>query len=60
MDNTYLGMTAVRGYRTGRGQGRPRTRWTDDIVKYAGGDWIESAPDAGFQKQLEPGYTEGL
>ena len=29
----------------GRNPGRPRTRWTDEIDRFAGGDWMQIALD---------------
>ena len=41
----------------GRGRGRPRTRWSDHLEKYAGGGWKETARDEGLWKILEEGYV---
>ena len=32
----------------GRSRGRPFTRWSDDLVKYAGGDWQNYTKDVAF------------
>eukprot|EP00973_Karenia_brevis_P083030 11510706-Karenia_brevis.AAC.1 len=44
---------------SGRRQGRPQTKWSNDIVSYVGDDWINSAQDIDFWSFLEPGYVAG-
>ena len=41
-----------------RDQGRPFTRWSDDIEALAGGSWQEIACDADLWASLERGYVE--
>ena len=41
----------------GRFQGRPKKRWSDDIVAYVGGNWIELANDVNLWSSLEDGYV---
>ena len=38
-------------------QGRPKKRWSDDIVAYVGGNWIELANDVNLWSSLEDGYV---
>ena len=40
----------------GRCVGRPLTRWADELVKYAGGNWFEAAADEHFWAVLEEGF----
>ena len=41
----------------GRLPGRPRTRWSDNLVSYVGGNWIEVACDEELWAVLEHGYV---
>lgn len=41
-----------------RNRGRPRSRWSDDIVSTAGRDWIDTANDRNKWRRLEEAYTE--
>ncbi|GBP73895.1 hypothetical protein EVAR_54193_1 [Eumeta japonica] len=40
-----------------RAKGRPIDRWTDDLRKVAGDNWIEAAGDRAQWRQLEEAYT---
>ena len=42
---------------SGRGLGRPKTRWTDQIEKYAGGNWQDTALDTSHWEILEEGFA---
>jgi hypothetical protein len=44
----------------GRSRGRPRTRWSDDLEKYAGGSWPDEALDSELWKALEEGYVRRM
>ncbi|KAL0832165.1 hypothetical protein ABMA28_001622 [Loxostege sticticalis] len=45
--------------RTGRRSvGRPPTRWTDDLVKVAGGAWMRAAQDRVLWKSLGEAYVQ--
>ena len=41
----------------GRSQGAPRTRWQDQIVKLAGGEWQELALDENLRAEAEDVFT---
>jgi hypothetical protein len=41
----------------GRGQGRPRTRWSDSIEDFVGGDWLRIAADECLWNDLEESYV---
>ena len=41
----------------GRSRGRPCTRWSDDLEKYAGGAWTQSALDESLWASAEHGFT---
>ena len=41
----------------GRNQGRPKTRWSDDFEKFAGGAWNELASDEDLWSTLEEGFV---
>ena len=41
----------------GRSKGRPRTRWSDQIEKYAGGNWQEIALNDSHWAVLEEGFA---
>ena len=40
--------------------GRPATRWTDDLVKLAGGDWHNVAHDEALWASLSDGFGQHL
>jgi hypothetical protein len=42
----------------GRYQGRPYKRWSDDLVSYAGGDWMLEAEDEELWDALEDGFVQ--
>lgn len=45
--------------RTGRRSvGRPPTRWTDDLVKVAGSQWMQAAQDRSSWRSLGEAYTQ--
>ena len=44
---------------TGRDRGRPRTRWGDEIVAIAGGNWMETAADEEACDLLKDGFIYG-
>jgi hypothetical protein len=45
--------------RTGRRSvGRPPTRWTDDLVKVAGGRWMRAAQDRSSWRTLGEAYVQ--
>ena len=48
------------GVKFNRDPGRPRTRWTDSIEQYAGGDWKTVAQDEDLWATLEPGFVQHL
>lgn len=50
-------LTKWKGPGGKRKRGRPNDRWTDDIVKVAGSDWLTTAIDRGKWRQLEEAYT---
>ena len=39
---------------------RPRTRWSDSLAQFAGGNWSEVASDAAYWCALEHGFVENL
>ena len=41
----------------GRSPSRPVTRWSDDLEKYAGGDWQNTASDRKLWAILEEGFA---
>ena len=41
----------------GRSVGRPRTRYTDELVDYLGSNWLEVAADADLWATLEHGFV---
>ncbi len=43
-----------------RSVGRPRARWTEDLIKFAGPNWIDTARDINLWQLLEPGFTQRL
>ena len=43
-----------------RSVGRPKTRWRDDIERFAGGDWQQTAEDGNMWALLQNGFTTGL
>jgi hypothetical protein len=43
----------------GRDRGRPHTRWSDDLVRYAG-DWAQEAIDTSLWAAAEEGYIEAI
>ena len=45
-------------YGVGRHQGRPFTRWSDHLERYAGGNWQQIAEDVGLWAILEEGFLE--
>ena len=45
---------------TGRSQGRPFTRWSDDLVRYAGEEWPAEALDASLWSAAEEGFVNAL
>ena len=47
----------IPSFGLGRCQGRPRTRWSDEIVKLAGGDWEETAQDEELWSLLSEGFA---
>ena len=47
-------------YAVGRERGHPKLRWTDAIVKYAGGDWYNIASDVSLWACLEEGFVAQL
>lgn len=38
--------------------GRPQTRWTDDIQRYAGKNWIQTTQQRPTWKSLEDGHLK--
>ena len=48
------------GPTAGRNVGRPVSRWTDDLINFAGSDWRSAADDDMFWRLLETGYTNKL
>ena len=44
----------------GRYPGRPITRWSDDIVHFAGGNWADVAGDMKLWSLLEEGFVKRL
>ena len=40
--------------------GRPATRWTDDLVKMAGGEWLQVAHDEALWASLSDGFAQCL
>ncbi|GBP11243.1 hypothetical protein EVAR_6051_1 [Eumeta japonica] len=50
-------VTTWKGPKGKRGRGRPIDRWTDDLRKVAGDNWIEAAGDRAQWRQLEEAYT---
>ena len=44
----------------GRSVGRPITRWSDDLVRFAGGDWADVASDTKLWSLLEEGFVQRL
>ena len=40
----------------GRAVGHPNKRWADEILKYCGGNWMETARDERLWEILEEGY----
>ena len=44
----------------GRHRGRPKTRWEDEIVAIAGGNWIEIAADEEAWGFLKHGFVCGV
>ena len=44
----------------GRRVARPFTRWTDELVKFAGGDWRATAQDASMWAILADGFSNGI
>ena len=45
---------------TGRSQGRPFTRWSDDLVRYAGEEWPAETLDASLWSAAEEGFVNAL
>ena len=41
----------------GRSQGRPRTRWCDQLADFAGDDWQNVAADSALWRLLEDGFV---
>ena len=56
--------TAILGWKPelgfGRAQGRPVTRWSDDIEALAGGSWQTVAMDVDLWSTLEAGFVERI
>lgn len=51
--------TKWRGPTTGKRKiGRPTKRWTDDITKTAGKDWVSKGRDRELWKKLEEAFTQ--
>ncbi|GBP22261.1 Putative uncharacterized transposon-derived protein F52C9.6 [Eumeta japonica] len=50
-------VTTWKGPKGKRARGRPIDRWTDDLRKVAGDNWIEAAGDRAQWRQLEEAYT---
>ncbi|GBP46896.1 hypothetical protein EVAR_37800_1 [Eumeta japonica] len=50
-------VTTWKGPKGKRGRGRPIDRWTDDLRKVAGDNWIQAAGDRAQWRQLEEAYT---
>ncbi|GBP42225.1 Putative uncharacterized transposon-derived protein F52C9.6 [Eumeta japonica] len=46
-------VTTWKGPKGKRGRGRPIDRWTDDLRKVAGDNWIQAAGDRAQWRQLE-------
>ena len=44
----------------GRSQGRPKTRWDDDISAFSGGDWVELARDENLWSVAESGFVSDI
>jgi hypothetical protein len=44
----------------GRDQGHPKTRWEDELVKFAGGDWMHVAQNVEHWNSLKEGFACGL
>ena len=40
--------------------GRPIKRWEDDIITYAGGEWVKEAADEEFWKMVSVGFIQKL
>ena len=40
-----------------RSRGRPFLRWSDDLVAFAGSDWMKLARDEEIWASAEPGFT---
>ena len=43
-----------------RSRQRPLTRWSDQLTKYAGGNWMEIAVDTAHWSALEEGFVLNL
>ncbi|GBP27307.1 hypothetical protein EVAR_18778_1 [Eumeta japonica] len=52
-------VTTWKGPKGKRARGRPIDRWTDDLRKVVGDNWIEAAGDRAQWRQLEEAYTRG-
>ena len=44
-------------YGMGRSRGHPATRWTDQLEKFAGGEWMDIAADEELWASLEQGFV---
>ena len=44
----------------GRHVGRPKTRWSYDLEKFAGGNWAQEALDAVFWHSLADGFAKNI
>ena len=44
----------------GRSAGRPKTRWTDQLEAFAGGDWLALASDADQWEAAEDVFVNGV
>ena len=58
IDDMWLKLVMLREPRGGfgRSRGGPITRWSNDLVKYAGGNWHTAALDEAMWKAAEEGY----
>ena len=50
----------IRWHGKGRSVGRPKLRWSEDLVKMVGGDWKQIAHDTPLWCQLADGFAERL
>ena len=44
----------------GREPGRSKTRWDDDMVAFAGGDWKDIAKNTEYWDMLMPAFIQGI